>query len=86
VPITHPQHDAVSYDWMVGTLRFAHPTYSAGVAYLTAPWQIDGIFSAKSWRRAFRGTARHASAAKKHALCRKKITQISVAFSLPQDS
>jgi hypothetical protein len=26
VPTTHPQHDAVSYERMVGTLRFAHPT------------------------------------------------------------
>jgi hypothetical protein len=83
---------------MVGTLRFAHPTDAVGVAYLhkdcypqpanlTVRWQIFGIFSAKSWQPPFPGTARrHASAAKKYLLCRKKNCAESAASSLPQDS
>jgi hypothetical protein len=54
--------------------------------YLTAPWQICGIFSATPWRTRFsRNRSRHAFAAKKPGLAARKIARISIAFSLPQD-
>jgi hypothetical protein len=56
------------------------------VCNVTAPWQICGIFSAKSWQPRFCGTARrHAFAVKKPRLAARKIARIPVAFSSPQD-
>jgi hypothetical protein len=86
---------------MVGTAQacaFAHPTDSTGVAssnglLSTAPPTLprDGklteYFPQKHGGRVFCGTARrHAFAAKKPRLAARKIAQIPVAFSLPQDS
>jgi hypothetical protein len=56
------------------------------VCNVTAPWQICGIFSAKSWRRVFHATARrHTFAVKKPSLAARKIARIPVAFGSPQD-
>jgi hypothetical protein len=88
VPTTHPQYDVMGCELMVGTLRFVHPTDSAGVAYLTARWRIDGIFSAESWRRRFsrNGSSPRIRREKNIRLAARKIARIPVAFSLPQDS
>jgi hypothetical protein len=72
---------------MVGTLRFAHPTDSAVWHTLPRDGKSAEYFPQNHGGRVFHGTARrHASAAKKHALCRKKNCEIPAASSLPQDS
>jgi hypothetical protein len=97
VPTTHPQHDAVSCE-LVGTLRL--PTLRTQLArHKSKRIVIHGLptlprrgksaeyFPQNHGERVFHGTARrHAPAAKKYLLCRKKNCAESVAFSLPQDS
>jgi hypothetical protein len=81
-----PQLDAVSYERMVGTLRFAHPLRTPS---RTLPRRVKfaEYFPQNHGGRVFHGTAhRHAFAAKKPRLAARKIAQILVAFSLPQDS
>jgi hypothetical protein len=89
--------DAVSCERMVGALRFAHSTDSAGghkfkriVIHGPPTLPHEGksaeYFSRNHGKRVFHGTARrHASAAKKPRLAATKITRIPVAFSSPQD-
>jgi hypothetical protein len=53
---------------------------------LTTPWQICGIFSAKSWQPRFSGSRSPSRIRReKTSSCRKKIARIPVAFGSPQD-
>jgi hypothetical protein len=79
------EHRGASFEH---ALLFVEPTFKRiaipGLADLTAPWQICGIFSAKSWRVRF---SRECSPPR---IRREKIPSCRnenyAAFSLPHDS